>query len=397
MRSMTCCSNHVSVPGRRSFAALVFLLVTLAATHAHAEPYLPASDAAVLATLPAGARSAVNQPQDLQSAILQAVNDIEQARLTGDPRYLGYVQAALGRWWNDAGAPLQVVLIRAQVHQHNHEFQAALAELERALELDPRSVQAHLTRSAIHQVQGNYTAAEADCRSLVLTAEPLITAECMSRVISLRGKARDGYRKLAMLRDRATDLEPRHLEEIDLTLADIAARLDDVQAAQGHYANALSASDPDAYTLLTYADFLLDQNAFQQVTQLFERHPAHQDLLLRAALAARLANKPESAALARRLREQYAAHQRRGDFAPSRDYARFLLDIENDANGALNAALTNWRSQREPADARIVVRAAIAAGKPEAAAAVIAFIRQNKLEDARLTALFASMSRGARP
>ncbi len=88
---------------------------------------------------------------------------------------------------------------------------------------------------------------------------------------------------------------------------------------------------------------------------LFERYPDYADLLLRAALASRATNAPNARQLAQRLREQYAAHQRRGDFVPSRDYARFLLDIEGKASAALDAALFNWQSQREPADALIVV------------------------------------------
>jgi hypothetical protein len=100
--------------------------------------------------------------------------------------------------------------------------------------------------------------------------------------------------------------------------------------------------------------------------------------------------------LSQRLREQYAAHQQRGDFVPSRDYARFLLDIEGQPSAALDAALTNWQSQREPADALIVVRAAIAAGRPQAAAPIAAFIREHKLEDVRIARLLPAVDLPAR-
>jgi Tfp pilus assembly protein PilF len=280
-----------------------------------------------------------------------------------------------------------VILIRAQIHQHNHSFAAALADLDHALTLDPRSAQARLTRAAIYQVQGNYTAAATDCRSLALMVEPLITIDCMSRVSSLRGAASEAYRKLLMLRDRAEAMEPRERREIELTLADISTRLGNVEAARQHYDQALSATDPDAYTLLTFADFLLEQHEYQQVTELFERYPDYADLLLRAALAARAANATNATQLAERVREQYAAHQRRGDFVPSRDYARFLLDIEGNASAALDAALVNWRSQREPADALIVARAALAAGRRTAAGPVITFVREHGLEDVRLARL----------
>lgn len=383
---MTYFNNSNVTSGRHAMAALAFLCISLS-MQARAAPYQPTSDAVVLATLPAGARPVVTGPRDLGSAVAQAAADVESARSTGDPRYLGYAQSALGPWWNAKDAPLPVLLLRAQIHQHNHSFAAALVDLDHVLALDPRNAQARLTRAAIHQVQGNYAAAATDCRSLALLVEPLITVDCMSRLGSLRGEARDAYRKLLMLRDRADDMEPRQRREVELTLADISTRLGDIEAARQHYDRALSGADADAYTLLTFADFLLDQGEYRQVTALFARYPDYADLLLRAALAARAVNAVNAGQLAQRLREQYAAHQRRGDFVPSRDYARFLLDIEGKASAALDAALFNWRSQREPADALIVVRAAIAAGRPAAAEPVVAFVREHGLEDVRLSRL----------
>jgi len=379
---MTCSNNSTVTPGRRLPAALVFLCFVLSPVHA--APYRPSSDAVVLATVPPGIRSATARPLNLQSAVAQAAADVESARASGDPRYLGYAQSTLGPWWNAKDAPLPVILIRAQIHQHNHSFAAALGDLDHALTLDPRNAQARLTRAAIHQVQGNYAAAATDCRSLALLVEPLVTVDCMTRVSSLRGEARDAYQKLKMLRDRSAELAPHQLREIELTLADISARLGDVKAARQHYDSALSAADADAFTLLTVADFLLDQHEYREVLTLFERRSEFADLLLRAALAARQLGGTEALRFAQRLRDQYAAHQRRGDFVPSRDYARFLLDIEGKASAALEAALFNWQSQREPADALIVVRAAIAAGRATAASPVADFVREHGLEDVRL-------------
>lgn len=401
---MTCFNNSTVGTGRRLAAALVFVCIVMLAIRVQAAPYQPASDDVVLATLPAGMRTAVSRPQDLRTAVAQAAANVALARDSGDPRYLGYAQSALGPWWSAKDAPLPVILIRAQIHQHNHSFAAAIADLDRALAIDPRNAQARLTRAGIYQVQGKYVEAAADCRGLALLVEPLITVDCMSRVSSHRGEARDAYRKLLALRDRADGVGPRQRREIELTLADISNRLGEMETARRHYDQALAVTDPDAYTLLSFADFLLEAGEYRQVLALFERHPEYADLLLRAALAARAtaasappcansaptncpAAAPNAEQLAERLREQYAAHQRRGDFAPSRDYARFLLDIEGKASEALEAALANWRSQREPADALIVLRAAIAAGRPADAAPIGTFVRQHGLDDVRLARL----------
>jgi tetratricopeptide (TPR) repeat protein len=387
---MTCSSNSIVKPGRR--AALVLLCLALCSVQAQAAPYQPTSDEVVLATVPTKTRARVASPRGLQDAVTQAAADIEAASASGDPRYLGYAQRALGPWWSSKDPPLSVLLIRAQIHQHNHAFGAAIADLDHALTLDPRSAQARLTRAAIHQVQGNYIAAAADCRSLALLVEPLLTTDCMSRVSSHRGQARSAYRRLVSLLDRVAEIEPRQRREAELTLADISMRLGDSEAARQHYDRALAAAEADAYTLLAFTDFLLDQREYHKVIALFEQYPEHADLLLRVALAAQAMSSPGAQQLAQRLRQQYTAHRQRGDFVPSRDYARFLLDIERDPSAALDAAIANWQSQREPADALIVVRAAIAAGQPMAAMPVATFVRQHGLEDVRLAQLLAQIS-----
>jgi hypothetical protein len=388
------CSDRQGTKAGRLPAALLFCAgATLNVSHA--APYEPRSDQTVLETLPAGMarRPQAASPNDLTSAAAQAAAYIEIARTSGDPRYLGYAQAALAPWWQARRPPLVAALLRAQIRQHNHAFAPALEDLDFVLASEPRNAQARLMRSAIHQVQGNYAAAEADCRNIALLAPPLTTADCLSRVASHRGQARVAYERLKLLRERSSDADARELHEVDLTLADIAARLGDAEAAQSHYANALQGTGIDAYILATWADFLLDQRRFADVIWLTRRYPAFQDLSLRAALAARATGSPDSRARADRVRAQYRAYRERGDFIPTRDYARYLLDVESAAPAALQAALTNWKTQREPADARIVLRAALAANQPQAADDVVAFIERNALEDPQLADCIARLRR----
>lgn len=385
---------HPSPSRMRGSILALILLHAFAAPIAAAEPYTPASDDVVVETLPqpAGRRSgSAVAPTNPTSAVAQATSDFEMARVSGDPRYLGHAQAALQPWWNARTPAPAIALLRAQIRQHNHDFGDALADLDYLASREPRNAQVHLMRAAIHQAQGRYDAAEQDCRRLALLAPPLTTADCISRVISHRGQARAAYDRLLTLRDRAGDIDSKQLREIELTLADIASRLGDEKARE-HYLVALAAG-VDGYALAAYADFLLDRQEFRAVLALSQQYADHPDLLLRAAIAASETADPQGPALAERLRSQYAAHQRRGDFAPSREYARFLLRVEGDADAALAAALAAWRSQREPADARIVLEAAVATGRAGVAASVVEHIESNNLEDVRLQALVKEVRR----
>ena len=65
----------------------------------------------------------------------------------------------------------------------------------------------------------------------------------------------------------------------------------------------------------------------------------------------------------------------------------FDLIMTGDAAQALRLAAENYRVQREPRDARILLEAAIAAGDPAAAQVVRDWLRSSGFEDARLRAL----------
>lgn len=84
------------------------------------------------------------------------------------------------------------------------------------------------------------------------------------------------------------------------------------------------------------------------------------------------------------LAQTFAASQRRGDRPHRREWARYLLAVEGDAAQALPAAIANWSEQREPADALLLLDAAIAAGQPEAAEPVKAWLQKVGLEDVRI-------------
>ena len=84
------------------------------------------------------------------------------------------------------------------------------------------------------------------------------------------------------------------------------------------------------------------------------------------------------------LANAFSVEEQRGEAVHRREQARFLLDVAHDSSAALGAAQENWQVQREPADVLILLRAAHAAGRPDAAAPALQFVRQHGLEDARL-------------
>jgi len=386
---------------RNSFAWLLTLAL-LAAAPTFAKPYLPADDTIVLERLPEKTdpslrdvkrlRAALDRnPSDLTLASRLARRAIEAARETGDPRFLGQAQAALTPWWTDPNPPPVALLLRATLKQSTHDFNGALADLERLLARNPNDGQALLTRATVLTVQGRYSEARADCARVAKLTVPLVAIACDAGPASVSGEAEPAYRTLtSALAVPALGRNTADLAEWASTLAgEIAQRRGDVIAAETHFRAALALDARDPYLLGAYADFLLERERPAEVVPLLKDYPRNDSLLLRLALAeARLPDAREAFEAHRaELKDRFDAARRRGDSLHRREEARYTLELAGDSGAALKLAQDNWKVQRESADLRILVATAKAAGDATAMREATDWAHKNHLEDATLAAL----------
>ncbi|HEY2990629.1 MAG TPA: hypothetical protein VGL11_23140 [Candidatus Binatia bacterium] len=375
------------------------LLTLLLGAPVFAKPYLPIEDDVVLERLPEKVdptlrdvkrlRTALDRnPGDLALAARLARRAIEAARETGDPRFFGQAQAALAPWWNEPNPPAQALLLRATLKQSTHDFPGALADLGRLIAANPRDGQAVLTRATVLTVQGRYAEARADCARMARLTVPLVTIACDAAAASVSGEAASAYRALTgALAARAADAG---LAEWAQTLAgEIAQRRGDAAAAEAHFRAALALDPRDPYLLGAYADFLLDRNRPAEVVPLLKDYTRNDNLLLRLALAeARLPEMRSSFAAHRSdLEDRYDAARRRGDTLHRREEARYALEIAGNRERALALARENWKVQRESADLRILVSAAMAARDTAVLREAGDWVRAHRLEDAAVAAL----------
>jgi hypothetical protein len=376
---------------------LCHALVALAllASAARAEPFLPASDAEVLERLPSGDGGALTTeraalaraPQDLRLALPLAESYLALGRKEADPRYDGYAQAALAPWWELARPPLPVLILRATLRQRRHDFTAALADLAQALARAPGHAQALLSKATIEGVQGRPRQALRSCRQLAGSVAPLPLAACIAGAQGQGGAARQAYRRLERSLAGARTPDPA-IESWALTiLAELAVQLADPVAAERHFRSALALAPDDPYLLGAYADLLLDLGRAAEVVTLLAGRERIDALLLRLALAERHLARPGLAGHVALLEARFAAARRRGDEVHLREAARFALELRDRPEEALALALADFAVQREPADVRIALAAALAAGRPAAAAPVLAWLERSGLEDAKSAAL----------
>lgn len=383
------------LPSMSKFQSATFAAFALALTSATAAaaPYTPASDSEIVERLPASATDpSVRRVDSLRKQLAARPNDValrleiarryfDLAMAQGDPRYVGYASAAIAPLAQSATADASYWLTRGLIQQYSHDFAGALQSLAKAAELDPQSPEPIAWQAAILMVQARYPEALSYCTRLVPLTHPLHARGCTAYVQASTGQLAAAYEALAREFAAAGSIAPELALWVRTRLAEMAVRLERFDEAQGHFTEALRLGITDQFLLGAYADFLLLRKRPAEVVTLLADWERSDILLLRLALAGRAMNDSRAAGWTAQLRERFAAAELRGDRLHEQEAARFELDIEGNVNKALDLATRNYQDQKEPRDAEILMRAALAAKQPRAAVPALNWWRSNRYED----------------
>jgi tetratricopeptide (TPR) repeat protein len=310
---------------------------------------------------------------------------VQRARVTGDLRLLGYAETTLTPLLSQPRPLPAALILHATILQSRHAFEASLAELDRALTLQPENAQAWLTRAIVLRVLGRYEEALGSCDRLARTADGAITTLCVEGVRGLTGHLQTAYDRLTALPSQALSGPARVWRYSEL--GEMAERLGRDREAEDWFVEGLKLDGDDLYMRGAFCDLLLRQARDSEALELVRERESLEPLLLRRAIAEKRLRAPGQLDQVRAiLGNTFALEEQRGDVVHRREQARFLLDVESQPDKALAAAEANWRTQREPDDVLILLRAAWAARQPEAAQPALEFIRRHKLEDIRIDA-----------
>lgn len=380
--------------------AICALLAALTGTlvPVHAAPITPTRDDEVIETLPAviGSRAEARRvrqqlaqtPRDPALALAVAKRYLDQAHELGDPRFAGMAMSAIAPWRDDATMPDDVLLMRANLQQYLHEFDAAAASLQRLLARPgvPRP-QAWLTLATVRRVQGRYADSDAACRQVASAGSALHADACLAENLALRG---DVDRARATFTTLLADARQPNATRawLGTSLAELEQRAGRAAAAEAAFQAALKL-DPDPYTTLAYADFLIDEKRPAQALTVLKGQARSDAVLLRLAIAGTQAKAPSAAADASEMRERIALANERPDAKVfhGREQAMFALAVDGDAATALELARGNVAHQREPLDLFVLAQAARASGQPAAIDAAKRLAGEIGLVDQRIKAI----------
>jgi hypothetical protein len=362
------------------------------ATGAHAAPYLPKDGRQVVEHLPSRADPVQRELLRLRSELQQTPNNvtlattlaqryIEQARVDGDPRYLGYAERALAPWWKLPAPPEPVLVLRATLRQSTHQFAGALLDLDQAVKRDSSNVQAWITRATVQMITGDFAAAKASCMRLYSRAPQLVVQTCLSNIANVSGQGPASYQQLATTLAAQREVTPAIRIWVTTLLAEMAARAGDNAGAEKYFKEALAVDHADSYLLAAWSDFLLDHGRAAEVARLLQDKTRADALLLRYALALKALRAPAAAAQVEALRARFDAATLRGDTVHQREQARFELELRNNPALAVKLAKLNWAVQKEPADFRILAETAAASGDLAALTMVVDWRKLSGLQD----------------
>ena len=277
--------------------------------------------------------------------------------------------------------PVAALLAQATILQYRHDFAAARATLKAVLQRDGKNTQAWLTLATLDMVQGDYPAAAAGCSRVARSGGIVLGLACTGSLRSYTGQAEQSLTLLTQIDADAAALPPSFNGWVQGMLAESAERLGNWTLAEAYYKKALTYLPRDNFLLVAYADFLLDRQRPREVIVLLDDYAEADTAFLRLALAHAALRSPDAARYTWIMAARFATYVQRGSEFYGREQVLFALHLQKDPQGALELAKRNWEVQRAPWDARVFLEAARAAKQPQAAAPVLAFLRQTKLQD----------------
>jgi predicted Zn-dependent protease len=343
-----------------------------------ASPIVPTGDDEVIDVLPAvsGNRAEerrmrkllAQQPRDPQLALTLAKRYLAQAHESGDPRFAGMAFSAIDPWADDATAPDDVLMMRATLQQYMHEFDTSAATLQKLLARNPSRPQAWLTLATVRRVQGRYSDSDVACRDVARAGAALYSSACLAENAALRGDvahARAIFDSLIA----ASANQPEMQAWLTTSLAELEQRAGNAGAAEAAFKTALRL-DPDPYTVLDYADLLIEQKRPAEALAVLKDQVRTDPVLLRLAIAGKQAGAPSAAADIAEMRDRIALANERPDakIFHGREQAMFALAVDGNAQLALELARGNAAKQREPLDLFVLALAAHASGDRQAIA-----------------------------
>lgn len=377
----------------------LLLLVAALTSNAWAQPRLvPANDAIVLPASVHAQNPQAKSLRELEQAWRQNRNDMPVALryaravfllgLTeGDLRWYGAAKAALQPWWSATTLPADAHFLRALVKQGFHEFKGGIDDLGAAITLDPTQSEYWSWRFSLHLLTANMEAARADCAAIGQRFGNDEGQACSATLLYRTGQPQQAiplFNRLVDLPDYQGPFTQDWLRYHQGEAYRVAGQYEQAIAVWEKHLQARPASH---LIRLTLVELLNQQSQFAKARRLAESPSPTDALLVQSLLASRGLNDGQTQRLADQFENRMNNQALRGETLIERPTMVYLITYGRDNAQGLKLAADNWSTQNEPADAVLLVQAALKANQPKQAEPVLTWMTATGYTDPVLKAL----------
>jgi len=382
------------------FPASLFLVLKFAS----AEPYLPHDETRVLDHLPTNLVALFSNDNKFESRVKRHTVSPEQwevlqqnrvtsylnhAKASGDMRYLSYAENRLQNWLQETPQSEKARLLDAQIKQYNHNFKAAIQHLESLTMDHPKNIEAWSLLANLQLLTGDYHAAKSSCKQLSARSNLTDSIICQSNIMIRTGELHKAHKMLRALLVGANTMPVQRQVWLYTSMAEIKLQRNKITQA-GYYiekAVKLVADNGlnDNYLSRLHIDYLIQKNNLKQAFELVRNKKNDSAMMIRSAVIAKKLGYETNFDMSRiALSQTFEIERRRGLGRHLREQALFTLLVLNRPAEAFEIAQENWVTQKEPEDARILLKSALSVGDEALFQQVQAEIKNTGLIDLRL-------------
>ena len=343
---------------------------------------VPRTAETIVERLPSGYAQLEPNARQTRPSLSDARKFLSTAAITGDSRLATRADGILAKFPRQTRSA-ELLRLRAFSAQHRHDFKAAVLLLDQLVALDPRDADARLSRAQIQLVRGEIALARSDCAALALGVDAGSGMLCAAALSLRRGNTSAASTFSEQWLAALPETDPRRRFGLVLR-AESASRARDPDA-DAWFDKALRLQPDDVRTLASYSRHLRASSRPAQALRLLQHAPSSDGIQLERTLAAHAANAPDAEQLAQAQARRYQLAHELGSTPEIRDEAEFELTVRGNADAALALAIKNFSSQRDYEDVELLRRAAAAAGKPDALAALDAWARTQQMPTTQAT------------
>ncbi len=309
----------------------------------------------------------------------------------GDLRWYGSAKAALQPWWNATTLSADGLFLRALVKQGFHDFKGGIDDLSAAIAIDPAQPEVWSWRFSLHLLTADMAAARADCDAIGQRFDRDEGQACAATLLYRTGRAPQAIPMFNRLVDLPDFQGPS-------TQDWLRYHQGEAYRAAGQYPQAIAVWEkhlqarPNAHLVrLSLAELLNQQGLFAQAKRATDSSSPTDALLVQALLASRGLKDGNTQQLADQFESRMSNQALRGESLIERPTMVYLITYGRDNAQGLQLAADNWRSQHEPADAVLLVQAALKANQPRLARPVLDWMAATGYTDPVLKALAAEL------